>query len=147
MPLPALTVTEQLRELSHTDRITQLQDEIQQLLAVMARTVAYLTPRTPPSSWSARTSRSQNNVTRRSTTHRRSLTNKELVVDLMAKAKQVEYLIKSFPVPESEDQHAQQLQALSLDDEMATVNKEYTQAMSRSDVLRFMPEGDEAWAG
>lgn len=34
-----------LQELSHMDRITQLQDEIQQLLTIMARTIAYLTSR------------------------------------------------------------------------------------------------------
>ena len=34
-----------LQELSHMDRITQLQDEIQQLLMIMSNTVAYLTTR------------------------------------------------------------------------------------------------------
>lgn len=34
------------RELSHMDRITQLQDETQQLLAIMASSIAYLTSRT-----------------------------------------------------------------------------------------------------
>jgi mediator of RNA polymerase II transcription subunit 21 len=34
-----------LQELSHMDRITQLQDEIQHLLTIMGSTVAYLTSR------------------------------------------------------------------------------------------------------
>jgi mediator of RNA polymerase II transcription subunit 21 len=34
-----------LRKLSHMDRITQLQDEIQQLLVIMTSTIAYLTSR------------------------------------------------------------------------------------------------------
>jgi mediator of RNA polymerase II transcription subunit 21 len=34
-----------LQELSHMDRITQLQDEIQQLLTIMSSTIAYLTSR------------------------------------------------------------------------------------------------------
>lgn len=34
-----------LQELSHMDRITQLQDEIQQLLMIMSSTIAYLTTR------------------------------------------------------------------------------------------------------
>lgn len=34
-----------LQELSHMDRITQLQDEIQQLLMIMSTSIAYLTSR------------------------------------------------------------------------------------------------------
>jgi mediator of RNA polymerase II transcription subunit 21 len=34
-----------LRELTHMDRITQLQDEIQQLLTIMSNSIAYLTSR------------------------------------------------------------------------------------------------------
>lgn len=34
-----------LQELSHMDRITQFQDEIQQLLTIMSSTIAYLTSR------------------------------------------------------------------------------------------------------
>jgi len=34
-----------LQELSHMDRITQLQDEIQHLLTILSSTIAYLTSR------------------------------------------------------------------------------------------------------
>jgi mediator of RNA polymerase II transcription subunit 21 len=34
-----------LQELTHMDRITQLQDEIQQLLTIMSNSIAYLTSR------------------------------------------------------------------------------------------------------
>ncbi|KZP19055.1 hypothetical protein FIBSPDRAFT_828644 [Athelia psychrophila] len=34
-----------IQELSHMDRITQLQDEIQQLLTIMSSSIAYLTSR------------------------------------------------------------------------------------------------------
>ncbi|KAJ7733623.1 hypothetical protein B0H16DRAFT_1328061, partial [Mycena metata] len=71
---------------------------------------------------------------------------KELVTDLIVKAKQVEYLIKSLPEPEAEEDQAKRLQAL--DDEMTVANEEYIQAVVRSkdlhaqitDTLRLMLE-------
>ncbi|KAJ7708454.1 hypothetical protein B0H16DRAFT_1668008 [Mycena metata] len=76
---------------------------------------------------------------------------KKLVTDLIVKAKQVEYLIKSLPEPEPEEDHlcAKRLQAL--DDEMTLANEEYIQAVARSkdlhaqitDTLRLMLEETE----
>jgi len=69
---------------------------------------------------------------------------KELVTDLVVKAKQVEYLIQSLPEPELEEQQANRLQAL--EDEMNVANAEYAQALTRAknlyrevtDILRTM---------
>ncbi|KAJ6529821.1 hypothetical protein B0H19DRAFT_968143 [Mycena capillaripes] len=66
---------------------------------------------------------------------------KELVTDLIVKTKQVEYVIKSLPEPEPEEEQAKRLQVL--DD---VCNEEYIQAVARSkdlhaqiaDVLRLM---------
>ncbi|KDR68826.1 hypothetical protein GALMADRAFT_160865 [Galerina marginata CBS 339.88] len=145
-----------LQELSHMDRITQLQDEIQQLLMIMANTIAYLT--------------SRSNFVQVSpeipiTKHRNpekfdppdvfEANQKELVTDLIVKAKQIEYLINSLPEPEPEEEQAKRLQAL--EDEMAQANAEYIRAVNRakdlhsqiSDVLRIMLEetdGDQTQA-
>ncbi|KAG6812384.1 hypothetical protein H0H92_003065 [Tricholoma furcatifolium] len=55
---------------------------------------------------------------------------KELVSDLMVKAKQVEYLIKSLPEPEPEEVQAQRLAAL--EEEMHVANAEYIRAVNRA---------------
>ncbi|SJL11941.1 uncharacterized protein ARMOST_15355 [Armillaria ostoyae] len=69
---------------------------------------------------------------------------KELVTDLMAKAKQVEYLIQSLPQPEEEEEQAKRLQ--QLEEEMTVANTEYIAALKRTknlhsqvaDLLRTM---------
>ncbi|KAG6861330.1 hypothetical protein C0995_001309 [Termitomyces sp. Mi166 len=55
---------------------------------------------------------------------------KELVADLMTKAKQVEYLIKSLPEPEPEEAQAKRLAAL--EGEMQVANAEYIRAVNRA---------------
>ncbi|KAJ7691125.1 hypothetical protein B0H17DRAFT_935368 [Mycena rosella] len=154
-----------LQELSHMDRITQLQDEIQQLLTILSRTIAYLTSRANFVQVSADVpiTKQRNpdkfdspEVFEGTAIHGSpspyipdcafSANKKELVTDLIVKAKQVEYLIKSLPEPEPEEDQAKRLQAL--DDEMTIANDEYLQAVQRSkdlhaqitDVLRLMLE-------
>ncbi|CDO71723.1 hypothetical protein BN946_scf184920.g7 [Trametes cinnabarina] len=69
---------------------------------------------------------------------------KELVTDLIVKAKQVEYLIQSLPEPDPEEKQVERLQAL--EEEMSQANAEYMQAVNRAknlhaqicDVLRNM---------
>ncbi|TFY75178.1 hypothetical protein EWM64_g8834 [Hericium alpestre] len=60
---------------------------------------------------------------------------KELVTDLMTKAKQVELLIQSLPAPEPEEEQAQRLQAL--EEEMARANDEYVAAVARAKALHL----------
>ncbi|KAG5723486.1 hypothetical protein E4T56_gene17037 [Termitomyces sp. T112] len=55
---------------------------------------------------------------------------KELVADLMTKAKQVEYLIKSLPEPEPEEAQAKRLAAL--EEEMQVANADYIRAVNRA---------------
>ncbi|KAL7285891.1 hypothetical protein ACG7TL_001002 [Trametes sanguinea] len=69
---------------------------------------------------------------------------KELVTDLIVKAKQVEYLIQSLPEPDPEEKQVERLQAL--EEEMSQANAEYIEAVNRAknlhaqicDVLRNM---------
>ncbi|KAJ7214169.1 hypothetical protein B0H12DRAFT_1205734 [Mycena haematopus] len=120
-----------LRELSHMDRITQLQDEIQQLLTIISSSIAYLTSRAKLRAGQRRPNK------------------KELVTDLIVKAKQVEYLITSLPQREPEEEQATRLQIL--DDQMTVVNEEFLQAVVRSkdlhaqitDTLRLMLEDNK----
>ncbi|KAK7040441.1 mediator of RNA polymerase II transcription subunit 21 [Favolaschia claudopus] len=124
-----------LQELSHMDRITQLQDEIQQLLTIMANTVGYLTSRA-----------NFRNPEKYDEPEVFEANKKELVTDLIVKAKQVEYLIQSLPEPEPEEEQEKRLKAL--DEEMTLANEEYIQAVARSkdlhaqisSVLRLMLE-------
>ncbi|KAJ7610725.1 hypothetical protein DFH06DRAFT_1010281 [Mycena polygramma] len=136
-----------LQELSNMDRITQLQDEIQQLLTIMSSTIAYLTSRANFVQVSEDVPiTKQRNPEKYDTPEVFEANKKELVTDLIVKAKQVEYLIKSLPEPEPEEEQAKRLQIL--DEEMTVVNEEYVAAVARAkdlhgqitDVLRVMLE-------
>ncbi|KAJ6517260.1 hypothetical protein C8R47DRAFT_1181645 [Mycena vitilis] len=136
-----------LQELSHMDRITQLQDEIQQLLTIMSSTIAYLTSRANFVQVSADVPiTKQRNADKYDEPEVFEANKKELATDLIVKAKQVEYLIQSLPEPEAEEEQAKRLQLLN--EEMTIVNEEYISAVARSknlhaqisDVLRIMLE-------
>ncbi|KAK7050722.1 hypothetical protein R3P38DRAFT_2687051 [Favolaschia claudopus] len=121
-----------LQELSHMDRITQLQDEIQQLLTIMASTIVYLTSRANfvQLNGSEIPVTKQRNPEKYDEPEVFEANKKELVTDLMVKAKQVEYLIQSLPEPEPEEEQEKRLRAL--DEEMTLANQEYIQAVARS---------------
>ncbi|TFK68521.1 hypothetical protein BDN72DRAFT_841732 [Pluteus cervinus] len=141
-----------LQELSHMDRITQLQDEIQQLLTIMANSIAYLTSRAnfvqvSPEIPITKT-RSQDRFDPPDVFEANK---KELVTDLITKAKQVDYLIENLPQPEPEEDQVQRLE--TLEEEMTVANAEYISAVNRakdlqaqvSDVLRqLLIEPDNA---
>jgi len=59
---------------------------------------------------------------------------KELVTDLVTKAKQIEVLIQSLPVPESEEEQAKRFQVL--EEEMQQANEEYKAAVNRAKDLQ-----------
>ncbi|KAL6304760.1 hypothetical protein BKA93DRAFT_262188 [Sparassis latifolia] len=123
-----------LQELSHMDRITQLQDEIQQLLTIMSSSIAYLTSRVNFTQVSQEVpitkSRKSDKVDPPDVFEANK---KELVTDLLVKAKQVEYLIQSLPEPEAEEVQAQRLQ--TLEQEMYEANADYYNAVQRAKTL------------
>ncbi|KAK0199498.1 hypothetical protein DFS33DRAFT_1268467 [Desarmillaria ectypa] len=119
------------QELTHMDRITQLQDEIQQLLTIMSNSIAYLTTRANFLQVSSQVPVSKSrNPEKYDPEDVFEANKKELVTDLMAKAKQVEYLIQSLPQPEEEEEQAKRLQ--QLEEEMAVANTEYIAALKRT---------------
>ncbi|EIW86088.1 hypothetical protein CONPUDRAFT_39859, partial [Coniophora puteana RWD-64-598 SS2] len=123
-----------LPELSHMDRITQLQDEIQQLLTIMTNSLAYLTSRSNFLQVSEDIPvTKQRNSEKFDPPDVYEANQKELVNDLIVKAKQVEYLIQSLPIPEPEEEQAKRLQALQ--EEMTQANEEYVQAVNRTKEL------------
>ncbi|KZP32819.1 hypothetical protein FIBSPDRAFT_773983 [Athelia psychrophila] len=93
-----------IQELSHMDRITQLQDEIQQLLTIMSSSIAYLTSRANFVQVSEEVpitkQRNPDKFDPPDVFEGKFANKKELVTDLAVKAKQVEYLIQSLPEPE-----------------------------------------------
>jgi len=127
------------------DRITQLQDEIQRLLMIMSSSISYLTTRSTFLQVSQEIPiTKQRNPDKFDAPEVFEANQKELVDDLIVKAKQVEVLIQSLPVPEPEEQQAKRLQAL--ENEMTEVNEEYIRAVDRakrlhcqfSELLRMM---------
>ncbi|KAI0344014.1 hypothetical protein BDW22DRAFT_1327757 [Trametopsis cervina] len=120
-----------LQELSHMDRITQLQDEIQQLLTIMSSSIAYLTSKSNFVQVSPDVPiTKQRNPEKVDPPEVFEENKKELVQDLMVKAKQVEYLINALPVPEPEETQALRLQ--SLEAQTTQANEEYTRAVARA---------------
>ncbi|KAL0058711.1 hypothetical protein AAF712_014594 [Marasmius tenuissimus] len=116
------------------DRITQLQDEIQQLLRIMASSIQYLTSRTNFVQVSPDIPiTKQRNPEKYDTPEAFEANKHELVADLIVKAKQVEFLINSLPEPEQEEVQAQRLQAL--EKEMQEANEEYVKAVKRTKSL------------
>ncbi|KAI0717492.1 hypothetical protein C8T65DRAFT_111238 [Cerioporus squamosus] len=123
-----------LQELSHMDRITQLQDEIQQLLTIMSSSIAYLTSRSNFVQVSPEVPVTKSrNAEKYDQPDVFEANKKELVSDLIVKAKQVEYLIQSLPEPDPEEKQVERLQAL--EEEMAQANAEYVQAVDRAKSL------------
>jgi len=140
-----------LQELSNMDRITQLQDEIQQLLTIMSKSIEYLTSRSNFVQVSPEIPiTKQRNPEKYDQPDVFDANKKELVTDLIVKSKQVEYLINSLPEPEEEEEQAKRFQAL--EDEMNSANEEYIQAVNRakdlhsqvSEVLRMMLSESDA---
>ncbi|KAI0089984.1 hypothetical protein BDY19DRAFT_941767 [Irpex rosettiformis] len=120
-----------LQELSHMDRITQLQDEIQQLLKIMSNSIAYITSKANFTQVSPEIPiTKQRNPDKVDPPNVFEDNKKELVQDLMVKAKQVEYLINALPVPEPEETQALRFQ--SLEDQMTQANEEYLRAVNRA---------------
>ncbi|KAL9710948.1 hypothetical protein Ac2012v2_005488 [Leucoagaricus gongylophorus] len=120
-----------LQELSHMDRITQLQDEIQQILVIMANTIAYLTTRSNFLQVSPDVPiTKQRNLEKYDSPEVFEANKRELVTDLIVKAKQIDYLIDSLPEPEPEEAQAKRLEIL--EEEMKQANEEYTKAVNRA---------------
>ncbi|KIJ58770.1 hypothetical protein HYDPIDRAFT_66175, partial [Hydnomerulius pinastri MD-312] len=121
-----------LQDLSHMDRITQLQDEIQRLLMIMSSSIAYLTARSTFLQVSQEIPiTKQRNPDKFDAPEVFEANKKELVDDLIVKAKQIEVLIQSLPVPEPEEQQARPI-SRNLENEMSEANEEYTQAVDRA---------------
>ncbi|PAV21688.1 hypothetical protein PNOK_0164500 [Pyrrhoderma noxium] len=134
-----------LQELSHMDRITQLQNEIEVLLTIMSASISYLCSKTNFKQVSNTIPvTKQRNPEKFDPPEVFEANKKELVDDLMTKAKQIETLIKAMPVPESEETQALRLQ--KLEEDMQQANEEYAAALNQakdlhaqiSDVLREM---------
>ncbi|KAG7094620.1 hypothetical protein E1B28_005443 [Marasmius oreades] len=112
---------------SNMDRVTQFQDAIQQLLLIMSSSIGYLSTR--------QTSTEIPVTKRRSSDKYDSIEDfeenkREVVTDLIVKAKQLEFLISSFPEAELEEEQARRLEML--EDEAQKTNEEYVQIVART---------------
>lgn len=113
------------------DKLTQLHDAIESLLVIMSNSVVYLVTRN-----SFRQVNPDIPITKTRPPDREDppdvfeANKRELVNDLITKAKQIEYLIKSLPPPEPESGQASRL--ISLEAEMKLANEEYRQALARA---------------
>ncbi|TFK28457.1 hypothetical protein FA15DRAFT_579251, partial [Coprinopsis marcescibilis] len=141
-----------LQELTQMDRITQLQDEIQQILVIMSKSITYLTKRSHFLQISPEIplSTAQRDPAKYDPPDVFEANKKELVTDLVVKAKQIELLINALPEPENEETQARRLQGL--EDEIAIANAEYISAVNRAkdlhsqiaEVLRALLDEDDS---
>jgi len=120
------------QELTEMDRITQLQDGIDQLLTIMANSVNYLVS-------SANFKQVNPDIPITKTREKAApadefeANKQELVDDLIKKAKQIEVLIKSLPVFDPEEEQIARLD--KLEQEMVVANQEYREAVERAKTL------------
>jgi len=113
------------------DRITQLQDEIQQLLTIMSSSIAYMTSRANFLQVSPEVPvTKQRNPEKYDAPEVFEESKKEMVGDLMMKAKQVEILISSLPEPEAEEAQTNRLN--QLEEDMTRANEDYIRAFNRA---------------
>ncbi|KAG8944794.1 hypothetical protein FRC04_001532 [Tulasnella sp. 424] len=126
------------------DRVTQLQDALEQLFLIMRNSLLYLTEKTPLNQVSSKVPLWKSRKDKADPPETFIENQKELVRDLMEKAKRIEVLIDSLPPPDlSEDQNER---LLKLDTDMRAANEEYRQALERakslhkevSETLRFL---------
>jgi len=122
-------------EYSHNmDRITQLQDGIEQLLQIMSHSVHYLVNRTDFKQVTADIPITKSrNVEKVDTPEVFEANKRELVADLVRKAKQVEYLIQSLPEPEKEEDQARRYE--QLENDIRVANEDYRVAVVRAKAL------------
>lgn len=116
--------------LSNMDRVTQLEEGIDMLLKIMAASISYLSrkadfkqlhPLVPPT---VRAPDAVDDATMQEST-------RELVEDLVQKAKEVEVLIAALPAPtETEEEQAAELAAL--EEQVQVANREYRDALSEA---------------
>jgi len=113
------------------DRITQLQDEIQRLLMIMSSSIGYMTSRSTFLQVSPEIPITKSrNPDKFDSPEVFEANKRELVDDLIVKAKQIEVLIQSLPVPEPEETQARRLEALETT--MIEANEEYLRAVDRA---------------
>jgi len=120
-----------LDELTHMDRITQLQEGIEQLLTIMSSSITYLTKKSTFKQISEEIPVTRARPDDKVDSPEVFEQNKqELVSELIHKAKQIEMLIASLPVPEPENEHVARLTQLQT--ELTEANEEYRRAVNRA---------------
>ncbi|KAF8308612.1 hypothetical protein DL93DRAFT_2170950 [Clavulina sp. PMI_390] len=117
---------------SDMDRVTQLQDAIEQLFTIMSESIKYLS--TASSSVQVNPDIPITKKDPLSVDPEEFETNKQLMVeDLMAKAKAIGFLIDSLPVAESEEDQVARLKVL--EGQLQEANDEYRRALERAKAL------------
>ncbi|KAG8855787.1 hypothetical protein FRB91_001676 [Serendipita sp. 411] len=113
------------------DKLTQLQDCIEQLLLIMKLSVVQLVQRSDFKRVSDAIPITKSRPKEKVDPPAKFEENKrELIVDLVRKAKQIELLIDSLPLPEPEGSQALRLEALEA--ELQKQNAEYKVAVERA---------------
>ncbi|PVF97542.1 hypothetical protein CPB86DRAFT_706694 [Serendipita vermifera] len=113
------------------DKLTQLQDCIEQLLLIMKLSVIQLVQRSDFKQVSPNIPVTKSRPKDKVDPPAKFEENKrELIVDLVRKAKQIELIIESLPAPEPEESQAVRLG--QLEQEMEQANEEYKHAVDRA---------------
>jgi len=118
------------------DRITQLQDGIEQLLTIMSSSITYLCAKADFKQVSEQIPMTRTRPAEKVDSPDIFAANKqELVADLMRKTRQIQILIQSLPAPEHETEQAERFEQLERD--MQDANREYKEAVTRASARVF----------
>ncbi|KAF8329111.1 uncharacterized protein EI90DRAFT_3155481 [Cantharellus anzutake] len=122
-----------LQELSEMDRLTQLQDSIDELLTVMSSSIHYLITRADFEQLNPDIPITKSRGDKAASPEEFEATKKDLVNSLVMQAKKIEILIRALPAPVSEQQQVENLAELR--HEMEGANREYRAAVQRASEL------------
>ncbi|KAG8936937.1 hypothetical protein FRC03_004400 [Tulasnella sp. 419] len=121
------------QELNEMDRVTQLQDAMEQLFHIMGATLNYLRTKAGLVQVSSHIPVTKSRGDKADAPDIFLENQKELVADFVRKAKEIETLINSLPEPDFVQNQAERL--VKLEEEMKVANEEYRQAVERAKSL------------
>ncbi|GAA5887886.1 hypothetical protein JCM16303_007371 [Sporobolomyces ruberrimus] len=122
-------------ELGHMDRLTQTQNSIDELVRIMSSSISYLSRQSNFKQLNENYPVTQS-IPNADPEDVFEANRKELVTDLLRKAKQLEYLIDSLPSPTSaQGDPTTDRDLANLETETQAVNQEYLAALSEAESL------------
>ncbi|GAA5944221.1 Srb7p [Sporobolomyces koalae] len=121
-------------ELGHMDRLTQTQNSIDELVRIMSSSLSYLSRKSNFKQVNENFPITQS-IPNADPDDVFEANRKELVTDLLRKAKQLEFLIDSLPSPPPEEDVRTGQDLAHLESELQAANQDYLETLTEADRL------------